>query len=905
MGSTRIRILGPVEIDGAIGGRKERTLLTLLALNANETTSVDEIIDALWPDRPPETARHAVQVYVSKLRKAGLDITAAASGYLLEADETTLDALLFTRLAKQGAEELRRADAAAASATLDDALALWRGEVADLSHDPAVAQLHELRATALEDRFEAQLNLGESERLVPELEAAVARAPYRERLRSQLMLALYRSGRQADALDEFQRTRRALADELGLEPGAELRELQRAILEHDPQLKVEPAELRARRRLPSPPNALIGRRRETNDVVALLRGDARLVTIVGPGGIGKTRLALAAAAELADRFPHGVVFVGLGALRDARFVTEQIAAALELEDVSSLSTALEDRELLLLLDNFEQVDAAAPELGALLATAERLRLLVTSRRPLRIYGEVEYLVPPLTETEAVALFVARAKAAYRRFVQTDDVAPLCERLDRMPLAIELVAARTREVPLATMAAGLRRLELAVGGPRDAPERHRSLRTAIEWSHDLLSRVEQEAFACASVFLGGFTPAAGHAVCECAEQAFYSLAEKSMLSSSPGRLSMLETIREFAGERLEESGRESNVRARHAQYFLELAEQAEPELQASGQATLDRLTLEHDNLRAAMDWLGAAGRPEEELRIAVALRRFWLVRGHAQEARRRLGDALGRATDCPPRLRAVATGAAGQFALAQGDLPRARGLTDESLALFRSLGDQAGVANSLNRLGDIAKGELDLAAAARAYESALAVARGVEDKHPLGAVLTNAGALALMREDVDTGDRLNREALGVWRELGHTEGIAIALLNLGVAAIERQAYSEALSSLHESVDLFRQLGFASRLATVLGNCAVVAARLDHASVAVGLVAAMDELWKATGESDQAHGRKRRHEVVAAAEASLTKKEFEAAYAGGRALSLDEALELGLETLRAAADAELVP
>lgn len=914
-GLIELGILGPLEArrDGVsirVGAAKERTLLAALLIRPNTVVLRDQLIEDLWGEEPPATAEHALEVYVSKLRQAlGREVVQTQGrGYVLTVQPEAIDAIRFERLVEEGRAGLA-ANAEDAAQTLRAALELWRGPaLTDVAYEDfaqrEIDRLEELRLTALEERIEADLRLGRHSELVAELEAAVDEHPLRERLRAQLMLALYRSGRQADSLEAFRDARETLVEELGLEPSGELRGLEAAILRQDAALEVEPAGLRARRHLPAPTTPFLGRREELTNLTARMREGARLVTLTGPGGSGKTRLALQTAHDLAANYEDGVYFVDLAALADPGLFAESVATALELRD-APLYDYLAQRQVLLVLDNFEQIDAAAPVVAELLKRAPRVSALVTSRSPLHLYGEHVFAVPPLIEEDALALFIARAREAGREVKLSPALNELCVWLDRLPLAIELVAARARELlPEQVLDLLPPRLDLATQGPRDAPARQRTLRATIEWSYELLSERERTILARVSIFVGGFTPGAAQAVCgaELSELAGLVAASLVIEPETPGeeaRLALLETVREYALERISESGETALMRDQHAGYFLELARRAEPELEGAAEQWLTRLEAEHDNLRAALEWAAAQGKAEDELRISVALRRFWLVRGHSAEAQRRLEAALGRTGNQPTQLRAIAAGAAGQFALARDDHERAKTWTNESLSLFRSQDDRAGVARSFTRLGDIAKAEGDLDGAARNYAYALEVARNLEDRRALAAALTNVGALALIRKDLDEADRLSREALSIWRELGHTEGIAIALLNVGAGAIDRQDYAEALPLLRETFELSRALGYRAQLAGALGNCAVVAARSSQAERAIRLVASMDELLAAIGERQSLHGRQRREEVFTGAEAVLNERELAAAIEDGKSLPLDEAIACGVETLRMAA------
>src|SRR5436309_4274744 len=571
-------LLGPLSVssDGepiALGRQKRLALLAVLLLEANQVVSSDRLIDALWGEDPPETARNTIQVYISQLRKLLPDgaLETAPPGYRLVIEADSVDLFEFMRLSEKGRTALGAADAAGAADALRAALALWRGApLADLPWEPfaqaEIVRLEELRLAALEDRIEADLALGRHGQLVGELERLVAEQPFRERLRAQLMLALYRSGRQADALAVYQRARRTLVDELGIEPSESLRQLERAILAHDPALNAPQARPGLPRRAPIPATPLLGRERELAALADVVRDeDTRLVTLTGTGGIGKTRLALELVRRLAPEYRDGSAVAAIATLREPAHVAGAILEALEIPEVGpnpeeELTRALATSELLLLVDNFEQVLPAARNIADLLAAAPALKVVVTSRAPLHIAAEREFPVPPLAEDEAAELFIARAQAANPSFELTEQnaaaVAELCARLDGLPLAIELAAARTKLLPPATLLARLgNRLELLTGGRRDAPQHQQTLRMTLDWSYDLLDAAAQRLFAQVGVFAGGFTLTSAEAVCdEPVLEALDALVNESLVrqrevAGGEPRFSMLEIVREYALERL--------------------------------------------------------------------------------------------------------------------------------------------------------------------------------------------------------------------------------------------------------------------------------------------------------------------------------------------------------------------
>ena len=682
--TTEFRLLGPFEalregVPLELGGLKQRALLALLLLNANEVVSRDRLIEDLWGEHPPKDAPHTVQVFVSRLRKSlgsGV-IETRAPGYAVRTDVDELDLARFERLHALGRDELERGRAAAAHRAFGEALSLFRGApLADFNYEPwaerEVNRLEEARLSCLEERIAAELALGRHGSVLVELEHLVAENPFREQLRGYFMLALYRSGRQADALESYNEARADLDSELGIEPSAELKTLHRRILNQDATLDVEQLPPRPPTNLPSPPTPLLGRERELRELIEVVRRpDARLVTLTGPGGTGKTRLALEAAAQLTDDFEDGVFFVPLAAVREPRFVAPAIAQAVGLGDVGetageSLAAYVAGRSILFLIDNFEQVVDAAMDLTPMLGAGDSVRLVVTSREPLRLAAErvfpvTSLAVPPveavtdaaeLRSFPATELFLARAASAggttTLSLEEARAVAGICSQLDGLPLAIELAAARTNVFsPTAILNRLHQKLTLLTSATRDADERHRTLRAAIQWSHELLSEEEKTIFATLSVFAGGGrlevvaqvcdpTPGGDHDVLE----VLSALVDKSLLRrfddrDGEPRFSMLETIREYAEERLEESGTAPELHGRFFHWALALAE--EVEFGSRQHQWMQRVQAEHENVRAA-------------LRVAPVSRR----RAPARIRSRRvldLGRTCSRGTSrgrCPPR-----------------------------------------------------------------------------------------------------------------------------------------------------------------------------------------------------------------------------------------------------------------
>jgi len=569
--------------------------------------------------------------------------------------------------------------------------------------------------------------------------------------------------------------------------------------------------------LPRPASSFIGRERELRELLAAIRS-ARLVTLTGPGGSGKTRLALEAAASLVPSYKAGVFWIGLASLRDPLLVTETIAQTLGAKD--GLAEHIGERELLLLLDNLEQVIEAAPELSALLSACANLTVLVTSRELLRVQGEVEYAVPPLASPEAVALFCERS-----RLEPSEEIAEICVRLDELPLAVELAAARTRLLSPKELLGRLGQQLDDLKGTRDADPRQQTLRATIAWSFDLSPIPERGLFAQLAVFAGGCTADAAEAVCGADLDSLGSLVDKSLVRRTGDRFWMLETIRQFALERLDERGDVEALRRGHALYYLALVERAAPELWGREQrAWLERLELDHDNLRAALRWSQEAGNAELGLRLAGPLWHFWWARNHLAEGTRALEALLQLGEAAPASLRARALLGASRLAHAAGDLERSlaraeqalaaartsraarelaeatenlgvvmflKGATDPSLALledsiarFRALGDRVGTANALNNLGNALLDVGDTLRAAVVLEEALALQRDAENRWGISFVLHTLGYLALHERDFEPARERLEETLLLCSELGDLGGIGTSLEGLAHAAAGR-------------------------------------------------------------------------------------------------------------------------
>ena len=904
------RILGPLEVapDGqpaTLKGKKPRALLALLLLSANENVPAEQLVDGLWGEKAPATAANTLQVYVSQLRKlVGDRLATGGAGYSLRVEPDELDSARFERLAGEAAAALGRSAYGEAFELAEEALALWRGPaLADVHYEsfaqPEILRLDELRLAAVENRIEAALGLGRHDQAISELEALVAEQPVRERLRALLMLALYRAGRQADALETYQAARQVLLDELGLEPGPELRELEQAILRQDEGLSRRPL---PEGNVPVPVSTLVGRDRELAEIRAALgSGEARLLTLTGPGGAGKTRLGIEAANALAGELPDGAFFVPLDAIRDPALILPAIAHALAVREsgerplLESLTERLAGRRVLMLLDNFEQLAESAPLLTEVLEAAPSLTFLVTSRAALRLNGEREYPVETLGPTDAVALFAERAQAADPSFRLTDDnsdaVEEICARLDGLPLALELAAARTKLLPPRAMLERLdERLELLSRGPRDKPARHQALRDTVGWSYELLDPDEQRLFARLAVFSGGCTLESAVAVCDASLDLTAALIDHSLLERVDARLRMLETIREYALEQLAEDDGAGDLRRRHAEYFLKLSE-SEP---VAGQAAwLAQLDVEQDNLRAALAWCVETGEAGLGLRLAASLWEFWWVRGHLAEGRRWLDDALVRGVSESPELKARALHAAASLATRQGAYGRAAELSEQSLALWEELGDVSGTARSLLSLGTVAAEQGDHERAISLSERAAELYQESGDQRGHALAVSNLGGIALERGEYAKAASLSEQAYGLFETLEDSEGMAFALVNQGFAALSEHEHERALALLRQALRRLAELEFRDVIGYCFEGLAAVLAFTGQPGPAARLLGAAEALRENLGVDLAPAERETHEETAVAIREALGEDEFSAEWRLGRELALDEAIAFALE------------
>jgi predicted ATPase/DNA-binding SARP family transcriptional activator len=799
------RVLGPLEVvvggrQVRLGGPRPRAVLATLLVHAGNPVSAERLIDQVWGGDPPVTAATALQVHISALRKVlGDRLVTAAPGYLIRVEADELDAARFTAMA--GSPDQLRA-----------ALALWRGEPyagVEAGSDVAAERqrLTELRLSTVERWVAAELANGRHTQVLAELAGLVVDHPLRERLAGLQMLALYRDGRAGEALAAYTALETRLRTELGVQPGAELAALARAIERGDPTLAAPSS-------VPSHASRFIGRRHELEELAGQL-GATRLLTVTGPGGAGKTRLALELLRDTAADHPGGVHVVELATVPAGSPVAERVAEVLTVRArgseplIESLVTHLHAARALILLDNCEHViEGAAKLAGELLSRCAGLRILATSREPLGVPGERTWPLAGLAvPTEAVRLLADRGAAARPGFaIRGDDLGVairLCRRLDGLPLAIELAAAQLRALSLAEVADRLdRALELADARARTTPERHRTMRAAIDWGYHLLTDEERTVFRRLAVFTGGCRADLAERVTGHSEHLLTRLVDQSLLIAEPHpegtRYRMLELIREYALERLAESGETAELRRRHAEGYADLAGAAVPG-GAENARWLRLLPLEVPNFRAAVTWSLDSADAETALRIAAPLSWFWWTRGVATEALGWLRRAM--AAPVPDPLRALALRAAATLARGS-DLDEARSLGERSVAAFRATGDQVGIASALNGLAHTALRQRDYPATVRFADESQRAAEAAGDELRSSAILNVKGKALQAMGEADAAIALFSEARQRLHAIGERAAEAHAVSNLAMMARSagdlagaRRRYLESLAMYH--------------------------------------------------------------------------------------------------------------
>jgi predicted ATPase/DNA-binding SARP family transcriptional activator/DNA-binding CsgD family transcriptional regulator/Flp pilus assembly protein TadD len=866
--------------EGAWRLRKAANLVKLLALSPGHRLHREQIMDVLWPDLGRRAASNNLRVVVHAARRA-LDLdTNAASDYLtLQGEQLALcpgeQLWVDVEAFEEAAAIARRSQELAAYRT---ALDLYAGDL--LPEDRYEEWAEDHRRRLRETYLSLLLGLarlheerGEYYLAAEALRGVVSQEPTNEESHADLMRLYALSDRRGEAMAQYERLREVMSAHLGAEPSSATRRLRDEIAAgtlsraHPTRSSPEEQSDAGKHNLPAPRTSFVGRERETVEVKRNL-AMTRLLTLIGTGGSGKTRLALKVAGDLVGAYPDGVWLVELAPLSEGALVPQVVAGTLGVQEQSerplleSLIDALGDKQMLLVLDNCEHlIDATVRLAETLLDSCPRLRVLATSREPLGVTGELSWLVPSLSAPDArqspsveeleayesARLFADRASERHPGFELTPEnataVGLVCARLEGIPLAIELAAARVGMLSAEQISERLGHpLKVLSGGRRLADQRHQTLRAALDWSYELLSEPEQVLFGRLSAFAGGFTLKAAESVGagggieeEDVLELLSHLVDKSLVLAKESwergaRYRLLEPVRQYAREKLEDGGEAEAVGRRHAEFFLALAEEAELELSRPRQAEwLDRLETEHDNLRAALTW---ALELEVDLgpRMAGALCRFWHTRGYLSEGRRYLEEAVARSDAVSATVRAKALDGLGWIAEPQGDYERARVAYEQSLELYRSSNDRRGVANALGDLGSLALDRGDYEQAYSLLEESLTLHRELGSKEEVVGVLNGLGVLASANGDRERSVSYFREALTLSRGSGSVRKNAASLGNLGITMLVHGDPEQATALLDESLALFQEIGDSSNIAIGLMHSALAAlTQGDHERV----------------------------------------------------------------------------
>ncbi|WP_104175801.1 BTAD domain-containing putative transcriptional regulator [Arthrobacter sp. Y81] len=949
MSALWIKALGPLEVvvgatPVAVGAAQQRIVLECLALRANSVVTPDFLVEAVWADHPPAKPGPQLQVYVANLRRmldpdrskgvASQRLARRSGGYVLTVDEDELDLLQFRAQVVAGELAVQTANLAAGADCLREAVELFRGPVfpdlADIElFRPELDELEESQIDVYQDLIEVELALGRHGTLVGELQSLVAQQPYRERLWAALVLALYRSDRQADALAACRDARHVFIEELGIDPGPRLRQLERSVLQQDGSLAAPAADghRRIRQRLDNLPaelTPLVGRDAELDALCSLyLAEGGRLVTITGPGGTGKTRLALTAAGRLGARMSDGVCWVNLAPLTQIQQVPAAIAAALGLEDLAGadplkiVTGFLRPRRLLLVLDNFEQLEEAWPVVLDMLTAAPGLRILTTSRRPLGLRAEYEYELAPLAlppldpplplpllqDVPAVELFLIRGRAVRPHFSLNSNnaavVTRLCRRLDGLPLAIELAAAQLRHRNerelLDDLEASLAALPAAF---RDLPDRQRTLTATIAWSYQLLGEAERRLFDQLGVFAADPTVAAVSCIRglaadveSAAEDLLTILARHSLLrrytdATGASRVSMLHAIREFARDHLRSLDDAAMVGRRHAEFYLSLAEAVSPRLW--GQDQVDAFRLLHadaPDLRGALLWAtGPDGSTDLALGLVGHLWHYWELTGDVAEQCEIALKLLACASDAPPSLKAPALSGTATLCWMLGRNDEAAGLHHLSRQAFQSAGNDQGVAWATMCLATQAAERDETATAQRLAAEALSL----PDASPRTrvAALIIRSLLAFYAGDHARALDLCRECVEHARPLGDRALLGNTLVNLADSTQQAGDYDTAEQLLYEALGAALELGAQGHVVAFLESIASVYVDQHRVEEAIRVLAAADAHRTDRGLPLFPAEQRRIESIVTKARTEAGPIRFGLAWAGGQALTLTQ-------------------
>jgi predicted ATPase/DNA-binding SARP family transcriptional activator len=945
MSMLEVRLLGTFEVKYKkkpinIASRPAQSLFAYLILNAGTAHRREKLAGMLWPDSLEETARDNLRHALWRVRKA---LASASSTRFLHADDLTikfeessdywLDAAALENLSENTSAD-----------DLIPALSEYQGELLPGFYDEWVVLEREHLSSVFEHKMARLMSLLQNENRWLDIldwgERWIKLGQKPEPAYRALMSAHAAKGDMSKVAATHERCVKSLK-EFGIEPSEQTHALYERLkagketFETGPSIPLkEKRKETLRTNLPVPLTSFIGREKEVEQIIRLL-GKNRLVTLTGSGGVGKTRLAIQVSNKLLSKFKDGVWWVELAVLTDESLVVQALAKALGLREIpnkslkETLTDFLTSKHILLVLDSCEHLIAACAHLADMfLSTCPNLKILVTSREVFGLTGEGVWQVPSLPlpdphhilsinllmEYAGIRLFVERASAVSLKFPLTEQnarfVAQVCQQLDGIPLAIELAAARVKVLSVEQIASRLNdRFRLLTGGSRTALPRHQTLRAAIDWSYDLLSDNEPDLFRRFAVFAGGWTLEEAQAVCsgegiEADEvlDLLTHLVSKSLVvvqeQEGEVRYQMLETVRQYALEKFLESSEAERVRNRHLGFFMDLAEQVEPKLQSAEQSIwLERLEIEHDNLRAALDWSLQGINLEAGLRLAGALWLFWDVRGYYHEGRawldRMLAKSHSSALASSASARAKLLYVTGHLRQRQGDLARAREHYTASLGIYQQLGDERQVATVLRGLGEIAQDEGDLLSAKYFYEQSVVLFRGLGDIKGSSFALGHLGIVAILQGDYEQAAALCTETLALGRERRDSRTIAIALTTLGFVSWGKGNPEQAAPKFAEALALQRSLTDKWTAQYSLMGMALVAFALSHLERAARLFGAAESLRESIGTPVPLSQRPQYDFLVAAVRARLDEAAFEKAWAEGHAMTLEQAIEFALK------------
>jgi predicted ATPase/DNA-binding SARP family transcriptional activator len=942
-----VLLLGSLEVSGSLGsvavsGAGQRTLLARLAAHPGETVPAHALIEALWGESFPITAIKTLHSHLARLRRdlrsAGLDglIATRQPGYLLDIPPDLVDAVRFEDLATQGRHQLDASEITTAARTLSRAKRLWRGEpFGDCRRSTwsqqESARLGDIFMTVQENLFSAQVTLGEHAEVVTELGALVRQHPFRERLWELLMLALYRSGRQGEALNTYQQARSILVDQLGIEPGRRLQELETAILTGDPALAPEQSRALLRRpitsTLPADVTSFVSRESETTEITWLL-ATGRMASLVGVGGVGKSRLALHVARCNQPSYADGVWLVELASLNDPALLAHTVADALDVHDQSGrdmttvLAEHLHDRSALLVLDNCEHlVESCAVFAETLLRAAPSLRVLVTSRQALHIEGERVFIVNPLSvpdldeqddgpESPAVTLLVDRADAALPEgFRLTDEnqtaVTALCQRLEGIPLALELAARRLRVLSPAELLTRLDdRFRLLTEGGRTVMARQQTLRATVDWSYELCEPAERLLWRRISVFAGSFDLPAVENICtdedapvDTVLDVIAGLVDKSVLvrveNVGAARYRLLETLRQYGHERLREAGEEQLLRSRHRDWYLGLAEQGEQQwFSALQSATSTRTRLDHANLRAALEFcMTEPGEETTGLRLAGALWFYWIGSGLLAEGQHWLDWALSTTAQAA-QIRPKALWVNGYVAVLQGKTVAAQ----ELIAQILPDADKTSLAHASFVLGAASVFDGDLVTGARLLEDAHAQHRTLDQLN--SNVIMTRVALAItvaFDGDLARAESLCLEARDICLANGEQWALAYAFWVLAFITTSREQPLAATELARESLRIKHAFNDLLGVAVAIELLALLAVMTGDATRSAALLGTAHKIWPRVGAQlfGSAHFNATHQQCTTLTKQALGDLAFEIAFDRGASLRLADAVFYALD------------